>query len=159
VSEAAGTNDALGSPPEFSPQGTRFSLEAEREIERLTADFSSMLRIRSIERGQKMDQVQSAHVQEAHGELVATKVDIVADFGIAVGLPFGLLLIGIVINDVVEWFTDKVALHPVSLGLALTGGLIVGASLVVNNRRYGLKRLFRGGGKFNTGTGPKPTPR
>lgn len=152
MSEAARTDDALGSPPGFTSEGTRFSFEAEREIDRLTADFSARLRTRAVEKGEKFDQVQSAHVQEAHGELVATKVDIVADFGMAVGLPFGLLIVGIVINDVVAYVTDGVALHPFSLFLAVTGGLIVGASLIVNSQRYGLKRLFRGGGNFNSAT-------
>ena len=156
MSEVEQAEDVLGSPPQFSPQGTRFSFEAEKEFERLTADFTATLRTRAIEKGQKMDQVQSTHVQEAHGELVATKVDVIADLGMAVGFPLGLLFLGIVIDDMSEWLKNGTALHPLSLVFALASGLFVGASLIINNGRYGLKRLFKAGGRSNAVPGAKP---
>jgi hypothetical protein len=129
--------------PQFSSAGTSFTAQAQRELDKFTADFNTRLQTRALEKAQKMDEVQSTHVAEAHGELVATPIDTVADIGITIILPFGFLLLGLVGNDLLALVNSQKALTPLSLFISVLGGICIGASIAVNSKRYALKRFVK----------------
>lgn len=128
--------------PTFASRQTKLSPPAHEALDKFTTDFKIQLEALARAKADGFDDVQSKHVKAARTELLASRVDEIANIGVIIVLPIGLFLLGVGVNELLR----PSSVQGVSAGyvwVLLFGAAAVFFSLGVYFSKSVLKRLFR----------------
>ncbi|ALE07253.1 hypothetical protein AL755_20155 [Arthrobacter sp. ERGS1:01] len=128
-------------PSMFKARETELSQPAGELLDKYLADFRIQLEARARVKADGFDNVQSKHVTDARAELLASRLDEIANIGMMIVLPIGLFLFGIGINELLRP-SNVQGISPGYVWVLLLGAAAVSFSLGVYISKSVLKRLF-----------------